>query len=139
MMRDQTPGRLVLRIPPGTEVDVSSGRRDVLLLPAGSGAPHEGAKVRIESDLGPVAEGEVAWVEGVTLREALASLGGRVVLDPRHVTGGGGKDPMEEKFTAVGLKRIVPLMRPDAEGVDLPDEFLMDMSACSSCPFRGSC
>ncbi|HDI86416.1 MAG TPA: hypothetical protein ENF83_03300 [Candidatus Korarchaeota archaeon] len=139
MARYRTPGGLALRVPPGAEEDVSSGRRDVLLLPASSEVPPRGERVRIESDRGPVAEGEVAWVEDLTLREALASLGGRVVLDPRHVTGEGGRDPMEERFTAVGLKRITPLLRTREEQADLPDEFLTDLSVCSSCPFRGSC
>ncbi len=138
MSEDGTPERFVLKVPPGTEEDVASGQRDILLLPAESDAPPKGARVLIESDGGPVAEGEVAWVEVVTLGEALASLGGRVVLDPRQVSG--GDDLMERRFAAVGLRRVVPLMESRGEeGEDLPNEFLVDLSACSSCPFRGSC
>ncbi len=57
-------------------------------------------------------------------------------MDPGHIPEGG--DPMEERFLAVGLKRLVPRVSLEAEE-DLPNEFLADLSVCSSCPFRGSC
>ncbi len=60
-------GRRVLRVPRGSEEEVSRGVRDVVLVPVGPTAPSVGERVILESEAGPIAEGEVAWVERLRL------------------------------------------------------------------------